>query len=176
MRWPKRLLVLPVRIELTTSPLPRECSTTELRQRKPYFIGISSQLALSPNAVTNLYAGRFICGSSQKRNPACATVHASVSLALAAPWAAGCFGTARYQLDPLGLNVDLQRRIAYPLVISFAVDDLIAFDVTSVVPMPIFGHAARLAVHGGGSEAPMGVRHGVRFQGEADMDRHEKSA
>jgi hypothetical protein len=24
--------VLPVRIELTTSPLPRECSTTELRQ------------------------------------------------------------------------------------------------------------------------------------------------
>ena len=28
-----RKLVLPVRIELTTSPLPRECSTTELRQR-----------------------------------------------------------------------------------------------------------------------------------------------
>src|SRR6266568_4232184 len=28
----RRLLVLPVRIELTTSPLPRECSTTELRQ------------------------------------------------------------------------------------------------------------------------------------------------
>jgi hypothetical protein len=27
------VLVLPVRIELTTSPLPRECSTTELRQR-----------------------------------------------------------------------------------------------------------------------------------------------
>jgi hypothetical protein len=26
-------LVLPVRIELTTSPLPRECSTTELRQQ-----------------------------------------------------------------------------------------------------------------------------------------------
>jgi hypothetical protein len=26
-------MVLPVRIELTTSPLPRECSTTELRQR-----------------------------------------------------------------------------------------------------------------------------------------------
>src|SRR5262249_55010641 len=28
-------LVLPVRIELTTSPLPRGCSTTELRQRRP---------------------------------------------------------------------------------------------------------------------------------------------
>jgi hypothetical protein len=28
----ERNLVLPVRIELTTSPLPRECSTTELRQ------------------------------------------------------------------------------------------------------------------------------------------------
>src|SRR5258708_39580689 len=27
-------MVLPVRIELTTSPLPRECSTTELRQRR----------------------------------------------------------------------------------------------------------------------------------------------
>jgi hypothetical protein len=27
-------LVLPVRIELTTSPLPRGCSTTELRQRE----------------------------------------------------------------------------------------------------------------------------------------------
>ena len=26
-------MVLPVRIELTTFPLPRECSTTELRQR-----------------------------------------------------------------------------------------------------------------------------------------------
>ena len=28
------MLVLPVRIELTTSPLPRGCSTTELRQRR----------------------------------------------------------------------------------------------------------------------------------------------
>ena len=27
--------MLPVRIELTASPLPRECSTTELRQRSP---------------------------------------------------------------------------------------------------------------------------------------------
>ena len=26
--------MLPVRIELTTSPLPRECSTTELRQQR----------------------------------------------------------------------------------------------------------------------------------------------
>ena len=29
-----REMVLPVRIELTTSPLPRGCSTTELRQRR----------------------------------------------------------------------------------------------------------------------------------------------
>ena len=29
----KFAVVLPVRIELTTSPLPRECSTTELRQQ-----------------------------------------------------------------------------------------------------------------------------------------------
>jgi hypothetical protein len=27
-------VVLPDRIELSTSPLPRECSTTELRQRR----------------------------------------------------------------------------------------------------------------------------------------------
>src|SRR5262249_27677430 len=30
----KGFVVLPVRIELTTSPLPRGCSTTELRQRR----------------------------------------------------------------------------------------------------------------------------------------------
>jgi hypothetical protein len=30
----RAFLVLPVRIELTTSPLPRGCSTTELRQRR----------------------------------------------------------------------------------------------------------------------------------------------
>src|SRR5687768_1753306 len=29
----RRSMVLPERIELSTSPLPRECSTTELRQR-----------------------------------------------------------------------------------------------------------------------------------------------
>jgi hypothetical protein len=29
----EKWLVLPERIELSTSPLPRECSTTELRQR-----------------------------------------------------------------------------------------------------------------------------------------------
>jgi hypothetical protein len=46
-----RFVVLPLRIELRTSPLPRECSTTELRQRRPYFIGVSSLLTLSPNAV-----------------------------------------------------------------------------------------------------------------------------
>jgi hypothetical protein len=28
------IMVLPERIELSTSPLPRECSTTELRQRR----------------------------------------------------------------------------------------------------------------------------------------------
>src|SRR6266571_8950123 len=30
----RHFLVLPVRIELTTSPLPRGCSTTELRQQE----------------------------------------------------------------------------------------------------------------------------------------------
>src|SRR5262245_3630458 len=32
--WGCLSVVLPVRIELTTSPLPRGCSTTELRQRR----------------------------------------------------------------------------------------------------------------------------------------------
>src|SRR5262245_45662749 len=34
--WPylRNDMVLPDRIELSTSPLPRECSTTELRQRR----------------------------------------------------------------------------------------------------------------------------------------------
>jgi hypothetical protein len=32
-------MVLPDRIELSTSPLPMECSTTELRQRTPLRIG-----------------------------------------------------------------------------------------------------------------------------------------
>src|SRR6187551_3003185 len=31
----KEILVLPDRIELSTSPLPMECSTTELRQHAP---------------------------------------------------------------------------------------------------------------------------------------------
>jgi hypothetical protein len=35
-----RGLVLPDRIELSTSPLPMECSTTELRQRARYLRGI----------------------------------------------------------------------------------------------------------------------------------------
>jgi hypothetical protein len=35
-------MVLPVRIELTTSPLPRGCSTTELRQRRTF----SAQMGL----------------------------------------------------------------------------------------------------------------------------------
>ena len=36
---PRENLVLPVRIELTTSPLPRECSTTELRQQTLIYQG-----------------------------------------------------------------------------------------------------------------------------------------
>ena len=36
-RTTKGKMVLPERIELSTSPLPRECSTTELRQRTVEF-------------------------------------------------------------------------------------------------------------------------------------------
>ena len=40
------LLVLPERIELSTSPLPRECSTTELRQ-----LGFSSANPILQNPI-----------------------------------------------------------------------------------------------------------------------------
>ena len=36
-------MVLPDRIELSTSPLPRECSTTELRQLAPLQAAIGRQ-------------------------------------------------------------------------------------------------------------------------------------
>jgi hypothetical protein len=39
-------LVLPVRIELTTSPLPRECSTTELRQQARANARVSEKVEL----------------------------------------------------------------------------------------------------------------------------------
>ena len=35
-------MVLLEGIELSTSPLPRECSTTELQQLKPYILAISA--------------------------------------------------------------------------------------------------------------------------------------
>jgi hypothetical protein len=40
--WMRAKMVLPLRIELRTSPLPRECSTTELRQRAWALIRSSS--------------------------------------------------------------------------------------------------------------------------------------
>ena len=44
-------MVLPVRIELTTSPLPRECSTTELRQQRLRQIHSKSPGSLPHGAV-----------------------------------------------------------------------------------------------------------------------------
>jgi mRNA interferase RelE/StbE len=35
-------MVLPLRIELRTSPLPRECSTTELRQQTAFYFGAAN--------------------------------------------------------------------------------------------------------------------------------------
>ncbi len=46
----KGLLVLPERFELSTSPLPRECSTPELRQQQPGFLSISAHLASGTHA------------------------------------------------------------------------------------------------------------------------------
>ena len=45
---PSCKMVLPLRIELRTSPLPRECSTTELRQRR--FGGLPGQRAANVHA------------------------------------------------------------------------------------------------------------------------------
>src|ERR671912_5267 len=65
-------LVLPDRIELSTSPLPRECSTTELRQR-PEAAGLGGAgYAIAPEPVQplppaetgvprQLAAGRRVC-------------------------------------------------------------------------------------------------------------------
>jgi hypothetical protein len=44
-----KAMVLPVRIELTTSPLPRGCSTTELRQRTPRALSVLMESELGPS-------------------------------------------------------------------------------------------------------------------------------
>ncbi len=53
------MLVLPVRIELTTSPLPRECSTTELRQRtEAAFVYLDADMvAIASNGWVNRLPG-----------------------------------------------------------------------------------------------------------------------
>ena len=43
-------LVLPVRIELTTSPLPRECSTTELHGRSCLFLVLERVKGIEPSS------------------------------------------------------------------------------------------------------------------------------
>ena len=74
----KLLLVLPVRIELTTSPLPRGCSTTELRQRavRPEEI----KLQLRPQTPRSLPQG----GTGRKRSHAFAGRSREVFLAVSA--------------------------------------------------------------------------------------------
>ncbi len=73
-------MVLPVRIELTASPLPRECSTTELRQRsRPAEVPVGtrrrgpSDSGSGPDCKPNLdagppgyYIGRIMDGSKGK--------------------------------------------------------------------------------------------------------------
>src|SRR5215217_4148134 len=44
-------MVLPGRIELTTSPLPRECSTTELRQRWAASENVALWVPQAPNSL-----------------------------------------------------------------------------------------------------------------------------
>ncbi len=55
-------MVLPERIELSTSPLPRECSTTELRQR----FG-QSGLALSRNVGAFCHRGQGMASAPKGR-------------------------------------------------------------------------------------------------------------
>jgi hypothetical protein len=51
-------MVLLDRIELSTSPLPRECSTTELQQRRGpeggAFLGVSAELRKRPEAARGM--------------------------------------------------------------------------------------------------------------------------
>ena len=63
-------MVLPGRIELPTSPLPRECSTTELRQRTLCFRRADTCHRRLPGATPSLDGGRVRpenCGMTAKK-------------------------------------------------------------------------------------------------------------
>jgi hypothetical protein len=57
------LMVLPERIELSTSPLPRECSTTELRQRANEEGRLLPQRGLMRKLENDLYSAACTFGS-----------------------------------------------------------------------------------------------------------------
>jgi hypothetical protein len=62
--FPRVVMVLPVRIELTTSPLPRGCSTTELRQLGAWRVGNT----LRPGCLARQAEGRRV-GSAEPGTP-----------------------------------------------------------------------------------------------------------
>src|SRR5436853_4213606 len=77
------ILVLPVRIELTTSPLPRGCSTTELRQ---HLRGTDAGGARPPKLARSLPQGRLgrnlvgMSGHSKQRKKAAAQQRLATAL------------------------------------------------------------------------------------------------
>jgi hypothetical protein len=74
LRREAKMLVLPDRIELSTSPLPRECSTTELRQHA----GLASTRLASTRLARNQPA-RFGQMAATKRGGSCHKVPAHAS-------------------------------------------------------------------------------------------------
>jgi hypothetical protein len=87
-------MVLPVWIEHTTSPLPRECSTTELRQRLAPLAGtagnrrtgarVGSRPSIQPAQQASKHRPRSRCWTSipaSPRHPPCAACRRPVNLA-----------------------------------------------------------------------------------------------
>src|SRR5260221_5748663 len=89
-------MVLPVRIELTTSPLPRGCSTTELRQLGASRAGIH----LGPGAWQGKPRGRLADHAARSRRP-------PVPLELSTDCACSCIG---FRLAASVIDGDAARR------------------------------------------------------------------
>ena len=82
-------MVLPERFELSASPLPRECSTPELRQhRRPAIAGIDDQPGQRKRLATVVDAGFRACAFHSKtttrmvNSPLTSAVQGRVGIAL----------------------------------------------------------------------------------------------
>src|SRR5258708_4793606 len=68
-------MVLPVRIELTTSPLPRGCSTTELRQPGPFAVAEGDYTRTRPVASRAADPDRVVVAEPKQCNRVSRVLH-----------------------------------------------------------------------------------------------------